>query len=107
SEGDRGLSRQPGRGALGAGGRSVSAPSPLLQLRGVSAHYGPIQALHGISLELREGEVVALIGANGAGKTTTLRTISGMLPPSAGSIRFAGEEIAGRPAHRLVARGLA
>lgn len=85
----------------------MSAPSPLLQLRGVSAHYGPIQALHGISLELREGEVVALIGANGAGKTTTLRTISGMLPPSAGSIRFAGEEIAGRPAHRLVARGLA
>ncbi len=81
--------------------------APLLQLRGVCAHYGPIQALHGISLELREGEIVALIGANGAGKTTTLRTVSGMLPASAGSILFDGEEIAGRPAHRIVAKGLA
>jgi branched-chain amino acid transport system ATP-binding protein len=81
--------------------------SPLLQLRGVSAHYGVIQALRGVSLEVREGEVVALIGANGAGKTTTLRAISGTIAPTAGSIRFRDEEIAGRPAHHLVARGLA
>lgn len=90
---------------------SVSVPStsarPLLELKGVSAHYGVIQALRAISLEVRQGEVAALIGANGAGKTTTLRTISGMLRPSAGSIALEGEEIGGLPAHRLVPRGLA
>lgn len=88
---------------------AVASPAaePLLELRGVSAHYGVIQALHGISLEVRQGEVVALIGANGAGKTTTLRVVSGMLPPSAGSIQLEGREIGGQPAHRLVARGLA
>ena len=86
---------------------SGNGTGPLLRLQGVSAHYGVIQALHGVSLEVREGEVVALIGANGAGKTSTLRAISGLLAPTAGSIRFLGEEIGGRPAHHLVARGLA
>src|SRR5690606_4036157 len=85
----------------------ANGADPLLVLERITARYGVIEALHGISLEVREGEVVALIGANGAGKTATLRTISGLLPPASGSIRFRGEEIGGRPAHRLVAKGLA
>src|SRR5690606_8135005 len=60
-----------------------------------------------VSLEVRQGEVVALIGANGAGKSTTLRVISGMLAPTQGAVRLLGEAIGGRPAHTLVTRGLA
>jgi branched-chain amino acid transport system ATP-binding protein len=69
--------------------------------------YGGIRALRGISLEVAEGQVVALIGANGAGKTTTLRAISKMLRPSAGTIRFRGEDVTRRASHELVARGMA
>ncbi|MGH7707504.1 MAG: ABC transporter ATP-binding protein [Vulcanimicrobiaceae bacterium] len=65
----------------------------LLELDGIDAHYGRIQALQGISLHVNEGEIVTLIGANGAGKTTTLRAISGLIRPSAGSIRFNGEDL--------------
>lgn len=79
----------------------------LLEVGGLHVHYGAIHALHGIDLTVSEGEVVALIGANGAGKSTTLRAISGMLAPSAGSIRLLGEEIAGVKAHRLVPKGIA
>ena len=64
----------------------------LLQLEGVEARYGPVKALHGVSLEVAEGEVVAVLGANGAGKTTTLRAISGTVSRS-GGIRFAGKSI--------------
>ena len=65
----------------------------LLELEGVDAFYGRIQALRGVSIRVDKGEVVALIGSNGAGKTTTLRTISGLMHPHSGSIRFDGREI--------------
>jgi branched-chain amino acid transport system ATP-binding protein len=81
--------------------------APVLQIQGLSVHYGAIEALRGISLEVAAGEVVALIGANGAGKTTTLRAISKMLPPSGGRVRFLGEDVTRLPSHRLVARGMA
>ena len=65
----------------------------LLELNDVSVHYGRIQALHGLTFTVEEGEVVSLIGANGAGKTTTMKTISGLLSPSSGNITFQGEDI--------------
>lgn len=65
----------------------------LLELNDVSVHYGRIQALHGLTFTVEEGEVVSLIGANGAGKTTTMKTISGLLSPSSGNIMFQGEDI--------------
>jgi branched-chain amino acid transport system ATP-binding protein len=82
--------------------------SALLQVSQLEVFYGAIRALKGISLEVEEGQVVALIGANGAGKTTTLRAISGLVPRSKGSsIRLAGQDLAGVKPHALVARGLA
>ena len=81
--------------------------SPMLEVRNLAVRYGGIQALHDLSLTVPEGSIVTLVGANGAGKSTTLRTISGLVPPASGSIRFSGEEIAGWPAHRIVAAGLA
>ena len=78
----------------------------LLELTNVDVHYGAIHALRGVSVRVGEGEIVTLIGANGAGKTTTLRAVSGMLKPSAGQIRYGGEEIGGLKPHKLVARGL-
>ena len=69
---------------------------PLLELRGVAARYGSLQALHGIDLSVDEGEVVAVLGANGAGKTTTLRAISGTVPTS-GDVVFAGKPLSRRP----------
>jgi branched-chain amino acid transport system ATP-binding protein len=69
---------------------------PLLELSGVSARYGPLQALHGVDLTVAEGEVVAVLGANGAGKTTTLRAISGTVK-TAGDVVFAGRRLARRP----------
>lgn len=65
----------------------------LLEIEDVSLLYGRIQALHGISLTVDEGEIVALIGANGAGKSTTMRAISGIRPVASGTIKFAGEDI--------------
>lgn len=78
----------------------------LLELDDVHVHYGNIHALKGISLEVAEGEIVTLIGANGAGKSTTLNTISGLVRPSAGSIRYDGQDITRTPAHEIVARGV-
>jgi branched-chain amino acid transport system ATP-binding protein len=78
----------------------------MLTLDNVSVNYGAIEALTGISMHVEQGEVVTLIGANGAGKTTTLRTITGLLQPRAGIISFEGEEIGGKPTHKLVARGI-
>ncbi|HVU61143.1 MAG TPA: ABC transporter ATP-binding protein [Mycobacteriales bacterium] len=78
----------------------------LLQVEGLRVAYGRIEALHGIDLEVAEGEIVTLLGANGAGKTTTLRTISGLLSPTAGSVTFDGQRISGRPAHEIVAAGI-
>jgi branched-chain amino acid transport system ATP-binding protein len=70
--------------------------SALLQLDGVQAHYGPVQALRDVSLTVEEGEIVAVLGANGAGKTTTLRAVSGTVK-SSGEIRFGGERLSGGP----------
>jgi len=80
--------------------------APLLELTDVTAHYGAIKALHGVSLTVEEGEVVTMIGSNGAGKSTTLRAISGLTPPTSGSIRFRGREIGREPAQRIVGMGI-
>ena len=80
--------------------------APLLQLENVTAYYGDLQALFGVSLRVFSGEIVTLIGSNGAGKTTTLRVISGIKPPAAGSLRFAGEDVSRVPAHRMVELGI-
>ncbi len=80
---------------------------PVLSVKDLVVHYGAIEALRGVSLEVPEGQVVALIGANGAGKTTTLRAVSRMLRPTSGSVRFRGEELTRLMPHDIVARGLA
>ncbi len=79
----------------------------MLELHELSVAYGGIIALHGISLRVEQGSIVTLVGGNGAGKTTTLRTISGLVKPTSGRITYDGEEIAGMPAHQIVARGIA
>jgi len=78
----------------------------LLEVTGLSCHYGPIQALWDITLSVDEGELVALVGANGAGKTTLLRAISGVQPASAGTIRFDGADITRLAAEKRVRRGI-
>ncbi len=78
----------------------------LLELNGVDAFYGRVQALRGVSITVDQGEVVALIGSNGAGKTTTLRTISGLLHPPSGTITFGGKDISKTPAHEIVGLGI-
>ena len=79
----------------------------ILELRDVHTYYGAIHALKGISLEVREGEIVTLIGANGAGKSTTLRSINGLNHPRMGTIRFQGREITDTPPHVIVKMGVA
>ena len=81
--------------------------APLLAVKDLRVHYGAIEALRGISLEVPAGEVVALIGANGAGKTTTLRAVSKMLRPSGGAIVLDGSDVTRLPSHALVSRGMA
>jgi len=78
----------------------------LLSVHDLEVGYGTIPALHGIDLEVRKGEIVTLIGANGAGKTTTLRTISGLLKPRKGEVRFDGHNITGVKPHVITARGI-
>ena len=78
----------------------------MLELRDVEVSYGEVRALRGISLTVGEGQVVTLIGANGAGKSTTLRTISGLLKPTSGSIHFDGEELNGTEPHEITQAGL-
>ena len=78
----------------------------MLKVENLSVHYGMIQAVRDVSFEVNEGEVVSLIGANGAGKTTILRTLSGLVRPSAGKIQFLGKEIQKMPAQKIVAGGL-
>ena len=76
----------------------------MLKVTDLNTSYGKIHAIRGISFEVHEGEIVTLIGANGAGKSTTLKTLSGMLAPTSGSILFKDEEIAGMPAHKVTAK---
>ena len=79
----------------------------MLEVRGLHCRYGKVGVVKGISLEVREGELVSLIGANGAGKTTTLKAISGLVPPVGGQILFRGEEITSAQARRILALGIA
>ncbi|MEJ2560571.1 MAG: ABC transporter ATP-binding protein [Anaerolineae bacterium] len=78
----------------------------LLKIENLHTYYGHVHALKGIQLEVKEGEIVTLIGANGAGKTTTLRTISGLIRPQEGQIEFDGQVINSIPAHRIVELGI-
>jgi branched-chain amino acid transport system ATP-binding protein len=78
----------------------------LLEVSGVDAFYGRVQALHGVSITCDQGEIVALIGSNGAGKTTTLRTVSGLMHPARGTITFGGENITTTSAHKIVSLGI-
>ncbi|MGI6269760.1 MAG: ABC transporter ATP-binding protein [Candidatus Howiella sp.] len=79
----------------------------LLKVENLEVYYGVIQAIKGISFEVEEGEIIALIGANGAGKTTTLHTVTGLVPAAAGSIEFEGRDLTKTPAHKIVAMGMA
>ena len=80
--------------------------APLLELEDVHARYGPVEALHGVSLSVAEGEVVAVLGGNGAGKTTTLRAVSGLVTTS-GQVRFGGESITRAAPERVARAGIA
>jgi branched-chain amino acid transport system ATP-binding protein len=83
-----------------------AAPQNILELEGVHTFYGSIEALKGISIEVKEGEIVTLIGANGAGKSTTLRSINGLNSPRRGRITFRGKDITHASAHDIVERGI-
>ena len=78
----------------------------MLEIRDLSVRYGPIEALKGVSIDVAQGEIISIVGANGAGKSTLLRTISGLLRPAAGSIRFEGRDIGTAPTHEVVRAGL-
>ncbi|GEJ58992.1 ABC transporter ATP-binding protein [Anaeromyxobacter diazotrophicus] len=83
------------------------AAAPLLELDRLHVKYGNVEALHGISLTVNQGEIVTILGANGAGKSTTLRAVSGLLKPSGGEIRLDGRPAQGIPAHQRVRLGIA
>ena len=88
---------------------STPAPAtkaPVLQVNDLRVSYGAIEAVKGVSLELRQGEIVTIIGANGAGKSTTLRTIMGLVTPTAGAVVYEGWRVTGRPTHEVVRRGM-
>jgi len=79
---------------------------PILELRGVSTHYGPVSVLRDVNVEIFPGEIVCLLGGNASGKTTTLKTILGYVVPSTGEVRLDGETVSGLPTTKIVARGL-
>jgi branched-chain amino acid transport system ATP-binding protein len=79
----------------------------MLKVNSIDVYYGDVQALWDVSFEVKEGQVVALLGANGAGKTTTLNTISGLLRPRKGKIEFQGQELSKMPAHKVASFGIA
>jgi branched-chain amino acid transport system ATP-binding protein len=85
----------------------VSSNAPMLELEDIHTYYGSIHALKGVTLDVREGEIVTLIGANGAGKSTTLRSINGLNHPRRGAIRFRGKDITNEPPHDVVSMGIA
>ena len=80
--------------------------SNILEIRDLQVHYGGIEAVKGISLDVPEGEIVTLIGANGAGKSSTLRSIAGLVKPSSGNISFFGEDITGKDTNLIVSKGI-
>ncbi len=79
----------------------------MLEVRGLSVSYGPVQALAGISLDVRAGEIVALVGANGAGKSSLIHAVAGLATASGGRVAFRGDELLGLPSHRIFRRGIA
>ena len=79
----------------------------MLEVRGLSARYGAVAALRDVSLDVRAGELVALIGANGAGKSTLLRTIAGLMPPTAGRVALEGRDVTGQPPEAILRAGIA
>ena len=85
----------------------TEGPLMFLEVEDLHAGYGSEEVLHGVGLRVDEGEIVSILGANGAGKTTTLLTISGLVRPSAGAVRFCGEDLHLLPSHEVVRRGLA
>ncbi len=88
------------------GARGVRTAAPLLELEEVDAGYGPFRAVFGLSLTVREGRALALVGANGAGKTTVARVCSGLIRPTAGDVRFEGVSITGQRPYRLARLGI-
>src|SRR5579872_2891888 len=84
----------------------MSATAPLLDVTGIETFYGPIQAIRGVSLQVAQGQIVTVLGANGAGKTTVLRTISGVLDPERGQVRFENRDIAHLPPDRVMRLGV-
>ena len=78
----------------------------ILQIEGLHAHYGKSHVLQGVDLHVGDGELVTLLGRNGAGKTTTLKSLCGVVQPSAGRVRFMGDDVQGLPAHRIAQRGV-
>jgi branched-chain amino acid transport system ATP-binding protein len=85
----------------------TEAAGTVLELQNIETYYGSIRALKGVTLEVRDGEIVTLLGANGAGKSTTLRSINGLVRPRSGTILFQGRDITHSPAHEIVKRGIA
>jgi len=84
----------------------ITAGEPFLAVRDLDASYGPVQILFGLDLDIHEGEIVALLGTNGAGKSTLFKCITGLLPPTRGSVRFAGQELRGLATDEIAARGV-
>ena len=85
----------------------MTEPGPVLRIEGLSRRFGGLAAVDDLSLEIRAGEIVSLVGPNGAGKTTVFNLVSGILKPSAGSIRLLGRELVGLPSHRITRFGVA
>ena len=83
-----------------------AAPGPILEVRDLVKHFGGVHAVDGISFTVERGSITGLIGPNGAGKSTALSVIGGFIPPTGGAIRFEGEDVTGKPMHRLARRGL-
>jgi branched-chain amino acid transport system ATP-binding protein len=90
-----------------ASSRSISGPTGMLELSGIDAGYSGFQALFGISMSVKAGEAVAVIGSNGAGKTTLLRVLSGLLPATGGAMTMAGVSLRTTPPHRIIEAGIA
>ena len=86
--------------------KKAISKNPLLSLQEMHVHYGAIHALHGINLDIFEGEMITLLGPNGAGKTTTLHAISGLIPISSGKILFEGKPLNQLPPHKIVSKGI-
>src|SRR5690606_3523861 len=112
---DRGLYRRVGREGGGASMNIVAMTSPaepdiagdvVLSVRNIESYYGPIMAIRGVSLRVRQGQIVTVLGANGAGKTTLMKTISGVMDPEKGQIIYGGKDIAGANPDRIVREGI-